>query len=65
MQSKLSGSSGFEVLSGSTSEKDEIVGALLALGYSSMEIRQAIDDDLDSNAPLEEQLRTVLQRLGR
>ena len=65
LQSKLSGSSGFEVLSGSTSEKDEIVGALLALGYSSMEIRQAIDDDLDFNAPLEEQLRIVLQRLGR
>ncbi len=65
LQSKLSGSSGFEVLSGSTTEKNEIVGALLALGYSSMEIRQAIDDDLDSDAPLEEQLRIVLQRLGR
>ena len=34
LQSKLSGSSGFEVLSGSTTEKNEIVGALLALGYS-------------------------------
>ena len=45
--------------------KNEIVGALLALGYSSLEIRQAIDDDLDSDAPLEEQLRIVLQRLGR
>ena len=65
LQSKLSGSSGFEVLSGCKSENDEIVGALLALGYSSMEIRQAIDDDLDFNAPLEEQLRIVLQRLGR
>ena len=65
LQSKLSGSSGFEVLSGSTTEKNEIVGALLALGYSSIEIRQAIDDDLDSDAPLEEQLRIVLQRLGR
>ena len=65
LQSKLSGSSGFEVLSGSRTEKNEIVGALLALGYSSMEIRQAIDDDLDSDAPLEEQLRIVLQRLGR
>ena len=65
LQSKLSGSSGFEVLSGSKSENDEIVGALLALGYSSMEIRQAIDDDLDSDMPLEEQLRIVLQRLGR
>ncbi len=65
LQSKLSGSSGFEVLSANTTEKNEIVGALLALGYSSMEIRQAIDDDLDSDAPLEEQLRIVLQRLGR
>lgn len=65
LQSKLSGSSGFEVLPGSMTEKNEIVGALLALGYSSMEIRQAIDDDLDSDAPLEEQLRIVLQRLGR
>lgn len=65
LQSKLSGSSGFEVLPGSMTDKNEIVGALLALGYSSMEIRQAIDDDLDSDAPLEEQLRIVLQRLGR
>ena len=65
LQSKLSGSVGLEVMAGTTGEKNDIVDALLALGYSSMEIRQAIDSDFDPDTPLEERLRIALQRLGR
>ena len=65
LQGKLSGSSGLGILSGVTEQKSDVVEALLALGYSSMEIRQAVDSDFDPDTSLEERLRIALQRLGR
>ena len=65
LQGKLSGSSGLGILSGVTEQKSDVVEALLALGYSSMEIRQAVESDFDSETSLEERLRVALQRLGR
>lgn len=44
----------------------ELVAALMALGYSAQEARQALASaDLPKDAPMEERLRGALQRLGR
>jgi len=43
----------------------ELVAALMALGYSAQEVRQALaSPDLPPDAPVEERLRQALQRLG-
>lgn len=44
----------------------ELVAALMALGYSAQEARQALaSPELSADAPVEERLRQALQRLGR
>ena len=45
--------------------QDQAVRALLALGYTALEARQALSVDREQGLSVEEQVRRALQRMGQ